>query len=70
MVMKLMGTATKIIGIIIGIIVIVIGIAILMGSVQVSASFAGWYIILAIVFFVVGAIVIWLRVRSGKKKRI
>ncbi len=63
-----MGTATKVIGIVFGIIIILFGLMIFGGSMMMPVLFAGQYIMLALIVIIVGTVVIWLGVRSGKRR--
>lgn len=63
-----MGTATKVIGIVFGIIIILFGLMIFGGSMMMPVLFAGQYIMLALIVIIVGAVVIWLGVRSGRRR--
>jgi hypothetical protein len=62
-----MGKVTKAVGIVFGIIIIFFGLVVLSISMMLPVIFAGPYLILSVIIFVIGAVVIWLGVRSGRK---
>jgi hypothetical protein len=63
-----MGKVTKALGIVFGIIIIFFGLIVFSISMILPVIFAGPYLILSVIIFVIGAVVIWLGVRSGRKK--
>lgn len=56
-----MGTATKIAGIVIGIIIILCGL-------MMPVLFAGQYLMLSLIVLIIGIVVIYLGIRSGRNK--
>ena len=63
-----MEKVTKVVGIVFGIIILFLGILVFSISMMLPTIFAGPYLILSVIIFIIGAVVIWLDVRSGRKK--